>query len=87
MPSEFAFIGSNDEECEKEANWTNLCEASFEQEITSLSEERGCQVHEQVSGNEIGIHDSKFRCLGIKISKVSRDRFASVCALRFWVWD
>jgi len=58
-PSEWQFVGSNDQSCGKFGKWTALCENRSNAAPATMAETKYCEVHEIIV--------KKFKCLGISI--------------------
>ena len=77
-PTHFQFIGSNDEICTKDSDWSVLGEATAPQ-IKSFGERRQCYV------GDGSAPCCKFRCLGIKVLAVLQGSEASIDNIQIWV--
>merc|ERR1712200_354563 len=76
-PSEWQFIGSNDQTCGKFGKWTILCEDRTNVGPATMSSTKYCDVDEKIF--------KKFKCLGISILN-NRDKtgHASFRDVRMW---
>ena len=81
-PTQFQFIGTNDENCNPNSVWTILCADLTANSPSSFYGIRQCKVDAPL------IADQLFRCLGLKVLKVGEGvQMACVHRIRFWVWN
>ena len=85
MPFKFKFVGTNDSNCGKNANWVTLCRRRIDFEESAKNQElsRGCLVDpKSIQGK------SKFRCLGLKILDIEKsvmvNKHSCLRGIRIW---
>ena len=76
FPKIFQFIGTNDNTCNEDSHWEVLCEAEYQELVSSQQESRGCEVKEQ---------SRNFRCFGIKVLENHGDKYTALDNVNIWV--
>ena len=77
IPSQWEFVGSNDERCDGGGRWTVLCRSLVDDLIPTAAWTKHCDVRRNVF--------KKFRCLGINVLN-SRHKAGAVSlgSVRMW---